>query len=145
MDSPSPTLPLPSYARVTNVATGKSVVVRVNDRGPFLHDRVIDLSYAAAHRIGIAQKGSGEVEVEAILPGAPALREAVSAWAATTLHADVAPAAILPLVGSKELVSLLPTLLDLGPDDTVVIIADKLAPAGQVAKGWCTQSGDGVG
>ena len=69
MTAAHPTLPLPSYARVTNVATGKSVVVRVNDRGPFLHDRVIDLSYAAAHRIGIAQKGSGEVEVEAIIPG----------------------------------------------------------------------------
>ena len=69
MTAAHPTLPLPSYARVTNVATGRSVVVRVNDRGPFLHDRVIDLSYAAAHRIGIAQKGSGEVEVEAILPG----------------------------------------------------------------------------
>ncbi len=66
-----PTLPLPSYARVTNVATGRSVVVRVNDRGPFLHNRLIDLSYAAAQRIGIAQKGSGEVEVEALLPGTP--------------------------------------------------------------------------
>ena len=70
MTAAHPTLPLPSYARVTNVATGKSVVVRVNDRGPFLHNRVIDLSYAAADRIGIAQKGSGEVEVEAILPSA---------------------------------------------------------------------------
>ena len=54
---------------MTNVATGKSVVVRVNDRGPFLHGRIIDLSYAAANRIGIAAKGSGEVEVEAIIPG----------------------------------------------------------------------------
>ncbi len=69
MTAAHPTLPLPSYARVTNVATGKSVVVRVNDRGPFLHDRVIDLSFAAAHRLGIAQKGSGEVDVEAIVPG----------------------------------------------------------------------------
>ena len=69
MSAAHPTLPLPSYARVTNVATGRSVIVRVNDRGPFLHNRVIDLSYAAAHRVGIAQKGSGEVEVEAILPG----------------------------------------------------------------------------
>ena len=69
MTAAHPTLPLPSYARVTNVATGKSVVVRVNDRGPFLHNRVIDLSYAAAHRLGIAQKGSGEVEVEALMPG----------------------------------------------------------------------------
>ena len=47
------------------------MVVRVNDRGPFLHGRVIDLSYAAAAKLGIAQKGSGEVEVEAILPAAP--------------------------------------------------------------------------
>ncbi len=72
MTAAHPTLPLPSYASVTNVATGKSVVVRVNDRGPFLHGRVIDLSYAAAERIGIAQKGSGEVEVEAILPAGDA-------------------------------------------------------------------------
>jgi rare lipoprotein A len=68
MTAAHPTLPLPSYARVTNVATGQSVVVRVNDRGPFLYDRIIDLSYAAAHRIGVAQRGSGMVEVEAILP-----------------------------------------------------------------------------
>jgi rare lipoprotein A len=66
MTAAHPTLPLPSYARVTNLATGKSVVVRVNDRGPFLHGRIIDLSFAAATRLGIAQKGSGEVEVEAI-------------------------------------------------------------------------------
>ena len=70
MTAAHPTLPLPSYARVTSVATGKSVVVRVNDRGPFLHGRVIDLSYAAAHRLGIAQRGSGEVIVESVLPGA---------------------------------------------------------------------------
>jgi len=62
-------LPLPSYARVTNVANGKSVVVRVNDRGPFHEDRLIDLSYAAAHRIGIIGQGSAVVEVEAIIPG----------------------------------------------------------------------------
>src|SRR4029077_7354771 len=68
MTAAHPTLPLPSYARVTGVASGKSVIVRVNDRGPFLHGRVIDLSFAAASRIGIAQKGSGEVEAEAILP-----------------------------------------------------------------------------
>ncbi len=76
MTAAHPTLPLPSYARVTSVATGKSVVVRVNDRGPFLHGRVIDLSYAAAWRVGIAQKGSGEVEVEAIIPGATILAAA---------------------------------------------------------------------
>lgn len=68
MTAAHPTLPLPSYARVTNVASGKSVVVRVNDRGPFLHGRIIDLSFAAATKVGIAGKGSGEVVVEAILP-----------------------------------------------------------------------------
>ena len=62
-------LPLPSYARVTNVANGKSVVVRVNDRGPFHEDRLIDLSYAAAHRIDIIGQGSAIVEVETIIPG----------------------------------------------------------------------------
>ena len=72
MTAAHPTLPLPSYARVTNVASGRSVVVRVNDRGPFLHGRLIDLSYAAAHKLGVAQNGSGEVDVQAILPGASA-------------------------------------------------------------------------
>ena len=62
-------LPLPSYARVTSVATGKSVIVRVNDRGPFHEDRLIDLSYAAALRLGLLGRGSGLVEVEAIIPG----------------------------------------------------------------------------
>lgn len=68
MTAAHPTLPLPSYARVTYLASGRSVIVRVNDRGPFHPGRVIDLSYAAAYRIGIAQRGSGEVEVESVLP-----------------------------------------------------------------------------
>jgi rare lipoprotein A len=77
MTAAHPTLPLPSYARVTALASGKSVIVRVNDRGPFHPGRVIDLSYAAAYRIGIAQRGSGEVEVESVLPGdAPAIAAA---------------------------------------------------------------------
>ncbi|MBS0328108.1 MAG: septal ring lytic transglycosylase RlpA family protein, partial [Proteobacteria bacterium] len=69
MTAAHPTLPLPSYVRVTDVATGRSVVVRVNDRGPFLRGRIIDLSYAAAYKLGIAQKGSDVVDVDAILPG----------------------------------------------------------------------------
>jgi rare lipoprotein A len=69
MSAAHPTLPIPSYARVTHVGNGKSVVVRVNDRGPFLHNRVIDLSYAAAYRLGYIQQGSALVEVEAIVPG----------------------------------------------------------------------------
>jgi rare lipoprotein A len=68
MSAAHTTAPLPSFARVTNVSTKKSVIVRINDRGPFHRGRIIDLSYAAAHRIGIAQGGSGEVEVELLLP-----------------------------------------------------------------------------
>lgn len=66
MTAAHPTLPIPSYARVTNPANHKSVVVRVNDRGPFLHDRIIDLSYTAAHKLGIIGNGSSEVEVESL-------------------------------------------------------------------------------
>jgi peptidoglycan lytic transglycosylase len=69
MTAAHPVLPIPSYARVTNVRNGKSVVVRINDRGPFHGGRVIDLSYAAAYRLGYIQAGSAEVEVEAIVPG----------------------------------------------------------------------------
>jgi rare lipoprotein A len=66
MTAAHPTLPIPSYARVTNTANKKSVIVRVNDRGPFLHDRIIDLSYTAAHKLGIIGSGSAEVEVESL-------------------------------------------------------------------------------
>jgi rare lipoprotein A len=61
-------LPIPSYARVTNLANGKSVVVRINDRGPFHSERIIDLSYAAAYKLGYVNSGHARVEVEAILP-----------------------------------------------------------------------------
>lgn len=64
MTAAHPTLPVPSYARVTNISNKKSVVVRVNDRGPFLRERIIDLSYVAAYKLGIVDNGSAEVVVE---------------------------------------------------------------------------------
>lgn len=82
------TLALPSYARVTNVQTGKSVVVRVTDRGPFHADRVIDLSYTAAYKLGLINGGSGQVEVEAIIPGE----------AGSTTYAQVTP----PVAAERE-------------------------------------------
>tara|TARA_R110002073_G_scaffold42166_1_gene118362 strand:+ start:39 stop:887 length:849 start_codon:yes stop_codon:yes gene_type:complete len=60
------TLPLPSYAEVTNLENGRKVVVKINDRGPFHDDRLIDLSYSAATKLGIIDKGTGHVEVRAI-------------------------------------------------------------------------------
>ncbi|HZZ93508.1 MAG TPA: septal ring lytic transglycosylase RlpA family protein [Usitatibacter sp.] len=72
------TLPIPSYARVTNLANGKSVVVRINDRGPFHKGRIIDLSYAAAKRIGIVGRGSAMVEVERVFEPEDAARHAAT-------------------------------------------------------------------
>lgn len=60
------TLPLPSYVRVRNLENGRSAIVRVNDRGPFLHNRLIDLSYAAASRLDIVGRGTGVVEIEVV-------------------------------------------------------------------------------
>ena len=71
MTAAHPTLPIPSYVRVTNIANGRSVVVRVNDRGPFLSDRVIDLSYVAAYKLGYVQAGSAQVEVESVTTASP--------------------------------------------------------------------------
>jgi len=61
-------LPLPTYVRVTNLRNGRSAVVKVNDRGPFHDNRVIDLSYAAATKLGIASNGTGLVEIQALDP-----------------------------------------------------------------------------
>ena len=73
MTAAHPTLPIPSYARVTNLANGRSVVVRINDRGPFHSDRIIDLSYTAAWKLGYVEAGSARLEVEGVVPGnAPA-------------------------------------------------------------------------
>lgn len=82
MTAAHPTAPIPSYVRVTHLGNGRSVVVRVNDRGPFHPGRVIDLSYAAAYKLGFIQAGSAQVEVEAVLPGAepPAVYVQVGAF-----------------------------------------------------------------
>ncbi len=63
------TLPIPSYARVTNLANGKSVIVRINDRGPFHNSRVLDVSKAAAQKLGFISRGTANVRVEQIVPG----------------------------------------------------------------------------
>ena len=77
MTGAHPILPLPSYVRVTNLRNGKSVVIRLNDRGPFLSDRLIDLSYTAAYKLDLLDGGSSLVEVETILLDTePAMREA---------------------------------------------------------------------
>ncbi|MBD9370019.1 septal ring lytic transglycosylase RlpA family protein [Xanthomonas sp. XNM01] len=111
------TLPLPSFARVTNLDNGESVVVRVNDRGPFHEGRVVDLSYAAAVRLGIVQRGTGRVEVRALQPGdadapvaGPRRRGSAPVAAAPTRAAPAAAstAPATPATAMDQLVQALP-------------------------------------
>lgn len=96
-------LPIPSYVRVTNVANGKSVVLRVNDRGPFIDNRLIDLSYTAAYKLGILGGGSGMVEVESIIPGQslatpqPAAAAPVAPAPPVPVAIETAPVTAIPL------------------------------------------------
>jgi rare lipoprotein A len=76
MTAAHPTLPIPSYARVTNVRTGQSVIVRVNDRGPFVHGRAIDLTWTAAWKLGYLDSGVADVEVESLMVGRPVAKTA---------------------------------------------------------------------
>lgn len=79
MSAAHPTLPIPSYVRVTNPANGKAVVVRINDRGPFHADRLIDLSWTAAAKLGYLGEGSTLVEVESLIPGQESIPPPASA------------------------------------------------------------------
>ena len=79
MTAAHPTLPIPSYARVTSLVNGRSVVVRINDRGPFHRSRLIDLSYTAAHKLGYLDQGSTRVRVESMDPAANGVQGEASA------------------------------------------------------------------
>lgn len=108
MTAAHPTLPLPSYVRVTHLGNGKSVIVRVNDRGPFHSGRLIDLSYTAAWKLGVIGGGTNQVEVESILsaepsPGAPVVATlAPSTIVAQALDATPPPAAVVPAPPAGE-------------------------------------------
>ncbi|HEY5993099.1 MAG TPA: septal ring lytic transglycosylase RlpA family protein [Gallionellaceae bacterium] len=99
MSAAHKTLPIPSYARVTNLRNGKFVIVRVNDRGPFLRGRIMDLSYAAASKLDIIASGSAEVEVESILPGQEPVAQPIVAEPVQVepLKPAPAPPAIIPI------------------------------------------------
>lgn len=87
-------LPIPSFVRVTNLENQRSIVVRVNDRGPFHNDRVIDLSYAAAYKLGFSNQGTALVHIEAIVPSQNVILAANTATnPATSVTASAAAAA----------------------------------------------------
>ena len=90
------TLPLPSYLRVRNLQNGRSVVVRVNDRGPFVNNRLIDLSYTAAARLGMLGTGTAMVEIEAVTPDTPATTVASTKGVELIRSATAAPLEAAP-------------------------------------------------
>ena len=110
------TLPLPSYVRVTNLANGRSVVLRVNDRGPFVGNRIIDLSYTAAWKLDMLKQGTAFVEVEALTPGT-----------LSTTAAAVAPPAPAPLASAATLYIQAGAF---GVEDNARRLADRLRAAG---------------
>ena len=94
MTAAHPVLPIPSYARVTNLASGRSVMVRINDRGPFHSGRIIDLSYAAAHKLGYIGAGSALVEVDSVMSGTPVQVAAAAVAAPAAVPLEPRPAAV---------------------------------------------------
>ncbi len=88
------TLPLPAYVRVTNLQNGRSIVVRVNDRGPFVDNRIIDLSYTAAAKLDMLRNGTAMVEVRAIDPTVPA--------AGSTVFASLSVGSLISTAGAAE-------------------------------------------
>lgn len=91
MSAAHTTLPIPSYAKVTNPANGRSVIVRINDRGPFKNGRLIDLSYAAAYKLRIVDQGSAMVEVEAIDNSFDALQKNAAVTDPDTINKEFEP------------------------------------------------------
>lgn len=133
MTAAHPTLPLPSYARVTRVSTGKSVVVRVNDRGPFLNDRVIDLSYVAAYKLGMLGPGSAEVVVERITPDQ--IRNWQSAPPAVNV-ATASSAAVRPVVSTQTLVDTNPMAAQTEPANDSQTAAPLAVTAPPTSASW---------
>ena len=127
MTAAHPTLPIPSYARVTHRASGRSVVVRINDRGPFHKGRIIDLSYAAAHRLGYVNVGSAEVEVEAILPDG------------VEMIATARP--VPPLRGRKPLLLAAPSQAETTQEPVLPLAAAGPAPLADAPRGIFLQLG----
>ena len=136
MTAAHPTLPLPSYARVTRVSTGKSVVVRVNDRGPFLNDRVIDLSYVAAYKLGMLGPGSAEVVVERITP------DQIRNWQSAPPAVNVATASsapVRPVVSTQALVDTNPMAAQTEPADDSQTAAPLAVTAPPASASWAMQ------
>ena len=130
MTAAHPTLAIPSYVRVTNVSSGKSVVVRVTDRGPFHADRIIDLSYAAAYRLGYVNNGSTLVEIETIVPGEDN----------TVTYAQVKPPVLPAYTAERDELEILAAKQS-SNDTPPALAASTATPTSSAAKGVFLQLG----
>ena len=129
MTAAHPTLPLPSYARVTNLANHRSVIVRINDRGPFMKDRIIDLSYTAAYKLGLVADGSAEVEVESIDPNVTVNTIAASTVQSQPLESS-APVNFDVVPAAASVVAATPVAATAAADSTAAIPVAAPATAG---------------
>ncbi|MDO9220901.1 MAG: septal ring lytic transglycosylase RlpA family protein, partial [Thiobacillus sp.] len=121
MTAAHPTLPIPSYVRVTSLANGKSVVVRINDRGPFHKKRIIDLSYVAATRLGYIGNGSTRVRVESLDPAAyDMMGEAIQQGVYLQVGAFSSPG------NAQQLLTRLARELELETNQSRVVLSGKL-------------------
>lgn len=152
MTAAHPTLPIPSYARLSNMVSGAVVVVRINDRGPFHANRAIDVSYTAALKLGLLGKGSHELKIERILPDEidrmQATREGVSGTTKPRLQSQskerlamapqptAAPSLVQPLVLSPQ-----PLPNALTPQVTALMLSDQ-APVEPAALAATTGTGN---
>lgn len=144
MTAAHPTLPIPSYARVTNLASGTQIIVRINDRGPFHSSRIIDLSYTAALKLGYLASGSSLLEVERLLPEQiRSMQKGLAGEPLLPMHAQLTPpiqtaqtAQTAPVKDITEarmrLTSLRPDAKDVIGDliDAATLRQERVTPAG---------------
>jgi len=131
MTGAHPTLPIPSYVRVTNVANGRQVIVRINDRGPFIGERLIDLSYAAAFRLGYVEAGSAMVEVEKLIPG---VNWVASSAAPAKASAGAPPAAAAPPSAAAAIPAAIPAVIPAADAGAIAGVALPATPTELPAK-----------
>jgi len=133
------TLPLPAYVRVTNLQNGRSIVVRVNDRGPFVDNRIIDLSYTAAAKLDMLRNGTAMVEVRAIDPTVPA--------AGSTVFASLSVGSLISTAGAAETAPLPPPATAPAPshDATLFVQAGAFADPANAERLAARLRGGGYG
>jgi rare lipoprotein A len=136
MTAAHPTLPIPSYVRLTSIDSGKQVIVRVNDRGPFHSDRMIDVSYTAALKLGLLGKGSHQVLLERVMPGDLAKQ--------TALLPATFTAASLPAPAQAALPTAVPAMTPLTANGATAAALAAVVPAPVLAPAQAQQAPGGT-